>query len=698
MTQAESQAEAAAGLSPSVPASEEPQAKSERRGPTARQNLAFFLLTLAVFLGTRLIGLERFPIFFFCDEAIQTVQAGRFVDNHFRDETGARFPTYFRNGSAFNLSIGVYLQVLSIELFGRSVFVARASQVLVIFSAMVAVGLMLRDFFGLRFWWVGVLVLSAFPGWFLHTRIAFELMLATTAYVWFLYFYLRYRYGKLKSVFPALLFGALTFYGYNTFQPVIVATALLLLVIDAGYHWRNRRVVLWAIPFLVILVLPYFRYMRAHPGEVKDRLRGLGSYWTDTHLSTPQKLKEYGKHYVASFGPSYWFYVEHEGDIARHLVKGKAHLSTLALPFAVLGLLLCVLRARSPADRTLLAALLAAPVGAALVNVGITRAMTYVIVVAMLIGIAADAILRQASRWVPPIALAGAVFAWLAGSQVLLLADALRNGDRWFTDYSLYGMQWGARQVFGAAKELHAKYPKAEILVSPVWANGADDVMEFFLPGVRDVRMCNIDALRYRRMEMREQTLLIMTDEEYQTLQGDGRFTDVRLEGTIPYPDGRPGFRLVWLQYAPDFDQQQAKIRESWHQLVNGKVTVGGESLAVAHSDVGVDDLSPLFDDNPASLVRGTHANPLVFVFEFPKARALRGVRLTLGSMDPEITVVTDGPDGEVTNSESYKGLPPDPTVELSFPARQVTKMRIEVKDPNAGEPTNVHVREVKFL
>src|SRR3972149_2333866 len=38
-----------------------------------------FLLALLVFLLTRLIGLDSFPVYFFTDEAIQTVQAANLV-------------------------------------------------------------------------------------------------------------------------------------------------------------------------------------------------------------------------------------------------------------------------------------------------------------------------------------------------------------------------------------------------------------------------------------------------------------------------------------------------------------------------------------------------------------------------------------------------------------------------------------------
>ena len=668
------------------------------RGPTQRQNLWFFILTLGIFLATRLIGLERFPIYFFCDEAVQTVQATRFANNGFRDEFGKLFPTYFRNGSSFNLSLGVYLQILPQKIFGHSVFVARATQVLVLFTAMAAVGLMLRDFFRLRFWWVGVLVLSAMPGWFLHTRIAFELMLAASFYVWFLFFYLRYRFGTTWAVFPALFFGALTFYGYNTFQPVIVATGALLLLVDARYHWRNRKVLVWAIPFLFVLVLPYWRYLHDHPGEIQDRLKTLNSYWTNPNLTTLQKVQAYGAEYLRSFLSPYWFRVDHIGDIQRHLMKGRAHLTAIALPFAVVGFLLCLLRIRSPAERTLLMALVAAPAGSALVALGITRAMTFVVVVAMLIGIAADALLRVAARLAPPVLVASAVFLGLAFAQGSMLADALKNGPTWFTDYGLYGMQWGAAQVFGAAQRYARRYPRATILVTPVWTNGADDVAEFFMGSSSHVRICNIDALRYRKMEIPDETMLVMNDVEYRTLSSDRRFVDVRLEETLNYPDGSPGFRFVWLRYAPDFEQQQAAIHESWHKLQGEVVRLGGETVHVEHSIFDGGKAEDLFDGNPATLVRTENANPAVLVVEFPHPRDIRGLRLTTGSMDFELKASLSGLAGPKEWTWVYKDLPSDPTVEVTFREERVDRIRLEIRDIHATEPAKVHVRELKFF
>ncbi len=670
-----------------------------RDGPTPRQNLVFFALTLAVFLGTRLWGLERFPIFFFCDEAVQTVQAARLSANGFRGEKGELFPAYFRNTEFFNLSVGVYLQVLPEKLLPRSVFVARAVPVAVLFSAMLAAGLILRDFLKLRFYWVGILALSGFPGWFLHTRIAFELMLATAAYVWFLYFYLRYRGGRTRSLYAAAVFGALTFYGYNTFQPVIVATALLLGVVDARFHWKNRRTVLAAAALAVLLALPYVRFVRAHSREVGERLRSLDSYWTDSRRSLPEKLGLYGREYANAYNPRYWFRPNPPDDIARHTMKGYTHVPLLALPFIVAGAVLCAWRIRSPGERTLLVAFLCAPAGAAIVHSGITRAMILVVVFGMLVGVAADPLLRFLTRWVRPIVVGALVWAGLAVSQGAMLADALVHGPTWYRDYGLYGMQWGGREVLGEVARLRKRHPDALIVVSPDWANGMDDLLEFFVPGQERMLVANIDWFRYQKQDIPAETLAVLTEPEYQQAKADPRFEPLRLEKTILYPDGRPGFRAVWLRYAPEFEKVLAAEQQEWRRLVREEVVIGGAKAEVEHSVFDVGGAFHLFDGEDASVVRTGGANPAVVAVHFDPPRPLRELALTLGSMHCEITVDVSGPSGEGSFSQLYRDLPADPTVTVPLPpiGGPVATVRISVRDVNAGEPQHVHLREVRL-
>jgi hypothetical protein len=189
-------------------------ASPRRRWPLALDN-TLFLLSGLLFLATRLIGLEKWPIYFFTDEAINPLLAADFIRHGFTDGAGQWFPTYFANGQYLSLSVSVYAQVVPYLLFGFSVFVTRAVSVLVALSGTLAIGLILKDSFKLRFWWLGTLILSIIPAWFLHSRTAFEHVMWVGFYAWFLYFYLRYRQGQPRHILTAFVFGALSFYSYS---------------------------------------------------------------------------------------------------------------------------------------------------------------------------------------------------------------------------------------------------------------------------------------------------------------------------------------------------------------------------------------------------------------------------------------------------------------------------------------------------
>jgi hypothetical protein len=659
-------------------------------------------VTLAVFLVTRLVGLERFPIFFFCDEAVQGNRAASLVERGFHDDYGTLLPTYFENGGNRNLGIGVYVQALPVYLFGRSVFVTRAVQVLVLATAMLALALILRDAFRLRFWWLGPALLSAFPGWFLHTRIAFELMLAVAFYVWFLYFYLRYRSGRPRAAYGAVLSGVLVFYGYNTFQPAIVATCLLLLIVDAPYHWRNRRTLLRCVPLLALAVLPYLRFLHQYPGETEKRLRSLSSPVTNPGLAAGAKLEAYGHRYALAYSPAYWFLPDRPEDIPRQQMKGRAHLGEWSAPLVAAGLLLCAWRVRRPADRTLLTALAAAPVGAALVAPGITRCMNLVVLAALFAAIAGDALLSWFAKRVSPALVGGAACALLAAAPVALLADSLRHGETWFSNYGMDGMQWGARQVFGAVRRYRALYPDQKMMLSPDWANGTDELLHFFVPGDMDVDMANVEWLQNRRGDIPEPIRFVLIEPEFREASADPRLRLDALEETIAYPDGTPGFRIARWRYAPDYDAIMAARRGDWHRLIDDEVTIGREKVRVSHSRFDSGEAAQLFDGDPRTLARTEMSNPAVLVVEFPSPHRFRRLLLTTGSMDSEIVVTVAGADGEgreETVRKTYRSLPDDPTLDIELPdVGGARRVRIEARDTNAAEPSKVHLREVRFV
>jgi len=215
-----------------------------------------FAAALIIYALTRLIGLEDFPLYFFVDEAVQTLMAEHFVHNGLTNYEGEFLPTYFQPDPTYNQScVTVYQQIIPYLLFGKSVLVTRAVSALVAALAVVAVGLTLRQIFQQRYWWCGMLLFSALPVWFLHTRTAFEPVTTTAMYGGCLYFYLLYRYRAPVYLYATLVFGALTFYTYGPAQFLMPVTAVCLLASDWRYHWQHRRNLVRGAGLLLLLAL-----------------------------------------------------------------------------------------------------------------------------------------------------------------------------------------------------------------------------------------------------------------------------------------------------------------------------------------------------------------------------------------------------------------------------------------------------------
>src|SRR5690349_17137094 len=278
-----------------------------------------FIGAIIIYLATRLIGLTQFPIYFFTDEAVQSQSIIDLVNNGYRDPSGVLFPTYFRNGDYYNIGVSVYLQWLPAVLFGKSALATRTMSVLVTLLAAVAIGLILRDIFKLKYWWTGTLFLSITPAWFLHSRTAFETAEFVAFYAGTMGAYLFYRYKSERYLYLAVLLGALAFYTYSPGQVIVPLTALGLLLSDWRYHWEKRRTVLPGLGLALILAIPYIRASLNNPNAAAAHLHTLYSYWFED-LSLREKITRYASEFGVGLSPWYW-YIPNERDLQRHLMK-----------------------------------------------------------------------------------------------------------------------------------------------------------------------------------------------------------------------------------------------------------------------------------------------------------------------------------------------------------------------------------------
>jgi 4-amino-4-deoxy-L-arabinose transferase-like glycosyltransferase len=662
-----------------------------------RLDIALFILAVLVYSFSRLVALEKFPIYFLSDEAIQTVLAADFLRDGLRGTDGVFLPTYFENSFFYNLSLSVYLQVIPTILFGKSVLVTRLVPVLITISASTALGLMMRQVYKNAMWWSAVLFLALTPSWFLHSRTALEVSLFVSFFTWMLYFYLRYRYDNPRYLFLTVVSGALAFYSYNAAQIIITALAASLFLSDFRYHLRHTRIILGGAALSILFAIPYIRFQIQHGGEAYFHLRLMDSYLL--HPIPPiEKVLTFLSNYLTGLDPRYWYSPVTE-ELSRHILKGYGNICILTFPFALMGILQLLRHLGESKNRTLLIALLTAPLGGTIVGIGITRVLVFVVPVAALSSLGLSSLANHIERKITYPVLAVLSFMALGAGAVYMTVDAIENGPRWFDDYGLTGMQYGGPQMYEAVNEISKSDPGTEIFVSPTWANGADVVKRFFIPDDRNVFMGNADAFLNEPTSNFNKTVFVLTPSEFRDARNNTKVGKIEIKRTIPYPDGRDGFYFVRMDYSPEAPSIFEAEREERQRPRKKTIRIGGELVTVEYPFLDMGEIEHAFDGDAFTFARVYEAYPAVITISYPSARELSGVRVTTGSMDYTLCTHLSRAPGDPARSycEEYSGLPDDPTVDLVFKDGPLLleAIALEFITQKPGGSFRLHVREI---
>jgi len=740
-----------------------------------------FIIAVVVYLVTHLIGLTKFPIYFFTDEAIQSQSMMDLIKNEYRDPAGMWFPTYFRNGDYYNIGLSVYLQWLPVVLFGKSAVATRATSVLVTLIAAVSVGMMLRDVFRLKYWWMGTLFLSITPAWFLHSRTAFETAEFVAFYAGTLCAYLYYRHQSPRYLYLTIFLGTLAFYTYSPAQVIMPLTALGLLISDWRYHWENRRTLLKGLALTAVMVFPYIRSTINISSVPFSQLRILYSYWFE-ELPLSEKIGRYVSEFGIGLSPWYW-YIPNDRDLSRHLMKGYGNIMITTLPFALLGMAHILRNLRLSAYRTTLIALMISPAAAALVQISITRTLLFVVPAAVVTAIGLEEVLRwvedprkrlvelgegqnptririvaaliilvigilvastfkeslnrlalQAlvitlalqisgvlvllAHWLTrrdalgkpklwylsPSIIALSAFLILAGANVYMLNDALRNGPLWFRDYGQGGMQYGAFQIFDIIEQYTKVHPETKIIFSPTWTNGGDVLARFFIDDFSSIQIGSVRGHIIQKLPLDHNSLFIMTPQEYDIARASPRLTDIKVETIVPYPDGTPGFYFVHLRYADNVDKVFAAEKAARQALRESTLTIDRQEVEVRHSYLDGDfqdkSIAQVFDNDPLTLAKTFESNPFIIEMTFPKPRALNGFSIIIGAAKLQITLKCYSKTGTqpIVYKFEMQGTRSQPELSFDLPVpTRVQILQVEVLDPQPHDQTKVHIWELKL-
>jgi hypothetical protein len=454
----------------------------------------------------------------------------------------------------------------------------------------------------------------------------------------------------------------------------------------------------------IALAIPAIEFRLGHPQAISTHLKVVGSYWYQD-IPLQGKALLFIQKYLYGLSPQYWYFPNTQ-DLVRHRMAGFGQMQTAVLPFVGLGLIVSLTRWRSSPHRAVILAGLAAPAGAALVDVGIARVLAYIIPANLLAAIGLEWLLDRWKGRLPYRVTAPVLFIGLVWANFALLRTALVDGPLWFRDYGLYGMQYGARQLFEEAiPEYLARDTQAKILVSSTWANGTDNLLRFFLTQeeLQRVRMDGVQTYLFKYLPLDERMIFIMTPGEYAQAIDNPKFSSVIVEKVIPYPDGRPGFYFARLWYAEDAEAIFAAEKEARRQLATATVSLDGQAVVLRHSQIDMGKPDSMFDNDSFTLMRGLEANPFILEFNFPEQRHVSGLDADFGLVNLTLTAsLYPDPDLDpaVFSATYLMANTANSQVDMPFdnaPDR-ITKLRLEVLNTASGDTANIHIRELHLL
>ncbi len=664
---------------------------------------ALLVAALALYIVLVLVQIDRYPVYFFADEAISGVDAYSIAHTG-ADHTGKSFPLFFEGLGEYPLSLTVYLQVPLIAAFGKSVWAVRTATALLSLLGVLALYLTLRHVFDCRFAWFAPLLLALSPFWYLHSRTGFEYVPATAFFLLYLYFTARSLEGGLRFVVLAAVSAAASFYCYTPGRGwVVVATVLTTLALAPTHSALWRRWLL-LVGLLAILLTPYVVLQITHPEIALRRLESAG-YVNFAQLPVVEKVEHFGREYLRAVDPWFWFTWDgtpHEGPIQRHVIPELPLVPIWLAPFSLAGLVFCLSRLRRPETRIVFAFMLAVPVPASLLETNSHRCLPVGAFLVLFGGIGLDKVLS----WLPARRLGrhgavGALTAFLVAYAVWFSSYTRHESIRRYSDYGFFGLQMGAPQLFDWIGHNAERF--TSVYLATNLFNTGDVFARFFLPqrALDKVVMSNLDEVCRGRLTWPEGAVFIFPEAFPVSTRSAGCPLDIRVLHTVNDPLGRPLMMAGTLTRERGFSgwaaENLAKVRSS----VEETAMAYGDLVTVEHPRFDIGSLVDLFDDNPRTITRTQLVNPARYEIRFGTTRRLSRIGVVVANTtEADVTVTTAGPDGETFSKRQHYSRYRGDAETVLFPSALPTSasaLTIEVKLTDQDEFGSVHLSGITW-
>jgi hypothetical protein len=190
-----------------------------------------------------------------------------------------------------------------------------------------------------------------------------------------------------------------------------------------------------------------------------------------------------------------------------------------------------------------------------------------------------------------------------------------------------------------------------------------------------------------------------MTEDDLALIEESGKFRNVKIEETLPYPDGTTGFYFVRLDYVSNIKEILEEERRERQSLLSDEVAWQGESVRVAYPTLDINEIQAAFDGDPLTLIRTLEANPLRLVIEFPEPKSMNAVSLRIGGTPTNITIRGFLGEKETGVQEILIERSTEVRdIHLQFDQTLIVDaLEIEIYNPHDGEIAHVHLWEVSY-
>jgi len=664
--------------------------------------LAFFL-GLLIYLIVRIVRTADFPIYFFCDEAFYGNQVESIFERWHRGEF--YFPLFLDKASGrWVPQLAIYFYIIPQYIFGKSIETLRITSAVITIILPISLGMYAKEILKLRIWWLAPLLVSAIPTWLLHSRTAFDNVNVVVFFSMFLWGYGRYRSGKASYIVLAALAGAATAYSHLSGLILVGGAAILLFCIDFSYHMKRWRIVACGLVVLGITLIPLVNFLLTHPDAFEGQLVIIGSDLTKVGVSHWQKLYSELISYFRGIDPRYWFLASEQSDLIRHIWKGRPHIDIWLAPLTLIGLIISISRIREFGPRIILVALAVTPVPGVVAGLGIMRIFSIIIPISLfsLLGLEYLISIPKRIKYLE-ISLDLFLFISLGGRSVYMLGEALRDAPLWFSDYGMYGMQYGAKQLFvdSLPRFIH-EHPEAQFAYSPTWANGADEFLSFFLSKEDRARFTGDSVYTFINSEktIPSNLVFIVTYTELEMLRRNSKFENPQILLKVPFPDPIQGFFFVQLKYSEEAKKLFEVERDLRRKPKSGNFVLNGVAFSTLYSNSDMGELKDIFDGSLGTVLRGGEANPFVIDLTGDTEFVLRSLTLSMGG--DYLNVIARIYDRQERLVEELSSSAHDKNkwafnykVNAEHEINGVSRIRLEVSDPRPGSDNHIHIWEL---